>query len=177
MADPNQKTTASKRTRARARRREAKRAREEQARQQQAREEEAREQQIREQEAREQGTKAGKEHALQNDLRIKFQAVSNLMRDLYQQAPNPYDINDTKRMQQSARPRWVRTRVQLYHAMITLKAAEEPLLDCAMGYRGRMTEDEWIRVLEQVMGLLNAIKAAGCDKLYADLLGPELASR
>ncbi|KAF0321739.1 hypothetical protein GQ607_011070 [Colletotrichum asianum] len=99
------------------------------------------------------------------------------MRDLYQQAPNPYDINDTKRMQQSARPRWVRTRVQLYHAMITLKAAEEPLLDCAMGYRGRMTEDEWIRVLEQVMGLLNAIKAAGCDKLYADLLGPELASR
>ncbi|KAF5509947.1 hypothetical protein CGCS363_v002396 [Colletotrichum siamense] len=159
MADPNKKTTASKRTRARARRREAKRAREEQARQQQAREEEV------------------PRHALQNDLRIKFQAVSNLMRDLYQQAPNPYDINDTKRMQQSARPRWVRTRVQLFHAMITLKAAEEPLLDCAMGYRGRMTEDEWIRVLEQVMGLLNAIKAAGCDKLYADLLGPELASR
>ncbi|KAF4869775.1 hypothetical protein CGCSCA1_v011123 [Colletotrichum siamense] len=159
MADPNKKTTASKRTRARARRREAKRVREEQARQQQAREEEV------------------PRHALQNDLRIKFQAVSNLMRDLYQQAPNPYNINDTKRMQQSARPRWVRTRVQLYHAMITLKAAEEPLLDCAMGYRGRMTEDEWIRVLEQVMGLLNAIKAAGCDKLYADLLGPELASR
>ncbi|KAF3810112.1 hypothetical protein GCG54_00002564, partial [Colletotrichum gloeosporioides] len=116
-------------------------------------------------------------HALQNDLRIKFQAVSNLMRDLYQQAPNPYDINDTKRMKESARPRWVRTRVQLYNAIGKLKAAEEPLLDCAMGYRGRMTEDQWIKVLEQVTGQLNAIKAAGCHKLYADLLGPGLASR
>ncbi|KAF4910243.1 hypothetical protein CGCVW01_v011738 [Colletotrichum viniferum] len=158
MADPNKKTTASKRTRARARKREAKKAREEQARQQQAREQEAR-------------------HALQNDLRIKFQAASNLMRDLYQQAPNPYDINDTKRLNESARPRWVRTRVQLYNAISEVKDAEQPLLDCAMKYRGRMTEDEWIRVLEQVTGQLNAIKDAGCHKLYADLLGKGPASK
>lgn len=116
-------------------------------------------------------------HALQNDLRIKFQAASNLMRDLYQQAPNPYDINDTKRLNESARPRWVRTRVQLYNAISEVKDAEQPLLDCAMKYRGRMTEDEWIRVLEQVTGQLNAIKDAGCHKLHADLLGKGPASK
>ncbi|KAF4492651.1 hypothetical protein CGGC5_v002233 [Colletotrichum fructicola Nara gc5] len=159
MADPNKKTTASKRTRARARKREAKKVREEQARQQQAREQEE------------------PLHALHNDLRIKFQAASNLMRDLYQQAPNPYDINDTKRLNESARPRWVRTRVQLYNAISEVKDAEQPLLDCAMKYRGRMTEDEWIRVLEQVTGQLNAIKDAGCHKLYADLLGKGPASK
>lgn len=116
-------------------------------------------------------------HTLQNDLRIKFQAASNLMRDLYQQAPNPYDINDTKRLTESARPRWVRTRVQLYNAISEVKDAEQPLLDCAMKYRGRMTENEWIRVLEQVTGQLNAIKDSGCHKLYADLLGKGPASK
>ncbi|KAH0433979.1 hypothetical protein CcaCcLH18_05538 [Colletotrichum camelliae] len=109
-------------------------------------------------------------HTLQNDLLIKFQAVDLLMRDLYQQAPNPYNINDTKRMTEAARPRWVNTRVQLYVAIEKLKDAETPLLDCAMKYRGRITEEEWIRALEQVMKQLQAIKSAGCYTIWADLV-------
>ncbi|KAK2730086.1 hypothetical protein CKAH01_09864 [Colletotrichum kahawae] len=92
------------------------------------------------------------------------------MRDLYQQAPNPYNINDTKRMTEAARPRWVNTRVQLYVAIEKLKDAETPLLDCAMKYRGRITEEEWIRALEQVMKQLQAIKSAGCYTIWADLV-------